>query len=96
MVGGAAIHLPGEEQQQQPQQVGDEVEVLNQLNADDDRHAAHRQRQHDSPEQQNPALRRRHCEVAEDQQEDDKVVERQGPLNQIDGDVVNAVSWRQD
>ena len=91
VVGCALVHPPSQHQQQRSEDVGDDVEALDQLDADDDRHAAHRQRQDDAPEEQNPALRCGHGEVTEDQQEDDEVVERKCALDQINGDVVDAV-----
>ena len=77
------------EQKQQAEHVDDDVEALDQLDADQDREAAHDQRQHDAPEQEHRPVRVGHPEVREDQEEDEQVVERQRALDQVHGRVVD-------
>jgi MFS family permease len=71
----AAQDPPGEHQQRRAEDVDDPVEALDQLDAHEDRQAAHDEREHDAPEQQLAPLLVGHGEGAEDEQEDEEVVE---------------------
>ena len=81
----------GEQDEPGAEQVDHEVEVVDQLGAGDDEHAAHGQRGHDPPEQQPRAPLVGHPEVREQQQEDEQVVERERALDEVDGGVEDGV-----
>ena len=86
----AAQDPPGEHQQRRAQHVDDPVEALDQLDAHEDRQR--RACTSASTMPQNSSLPRCSCghgEGAEDQQEDEEVVERQRALDQVDGQVVD-------
>jgi MFS family permease len=85
----AAQDPPGQDEQGRTEDVDDPVEALDQLDAHEDREAAHDEREHDAPEQQRAPLLVGDGEGAEDEQEDEEVVERQRALNQVDGEVVD-------
>jgi MFS family permease len=85
----AAQDPPGEHQQRRAEDVDDPVEALDQLDAHEDGETAHHEREHDAPEQQLAPLLVGHREGAEDEQEDEEVVERQRALDQVDGQVVD-------
>ena len=81
----------GEHDQPGAEQIDDDVEPLDQLDARQDEDAAHRERGDDPPEQQpRPALVR-HAEVREQEQEDEQVVERERALDEVDGRVGDRV-----
>jgi hypothetical protein len=81
----------GEHDEAGAEQVDDDVEALDQLDAEQDEHAPHRQRRHDAPEQEPwPALVG-HAEVREQQEEDEQVVERQRALDEVDRGVRDRV-----
>ena len=66
----------GEEQEQHTERVDEDVEALDQLDAHEDREAAHHEREDDAPEQEDRPVLVGHAEVREDQQEDEEVVEQ--------------------
>jgi MFS family permease len=86
---GSAENAPREEDERRAKQVDDPVEALDQLDADEDREAAHPQGEDDAPEQELPAVLLGHAERAEDEQEDEEVVERERALDEVDRDVVD-------
>ncbi len=81
----------GEHEQQHAEHVDDEVELLDQRDAAEDRQAAQHERGDDAPEQQPRAELLGHAEVREQQEEDEEVVERQRALDEVDGRVGDGV-----
>ena len=87
----ALVDPVGEHEQQDAEYVEHGVDLLDERRAAEDRQAAQDERGHDAPEQQPRAVLVGHAEVREQQDEDEEVVERQRALDEVDGDVVDAV-----
>ena len=85
-----AGELVGGVEQQRAEGVEGDVEVRQQRGARDDEDQAQDERQRDAPGQHPRLHRERHREVAEDDREDEDVVERQRALEQVAGQVLRA------
>lgn len=83
-------HLPPAPDQEQAEPDHDPLEVLDQRRAEQDQRAAHHERADDAPEQHPVLHRRGHLEMAEDQDENEDVVDRERPLDQIAGEEFEA------
>ena len=67
-------HLDARENQERPKDIDDPVKLLNQRNPGGDKNSTHDECAENSPEQNLMLAKRRHPEVAEDQQEYENVI----------------------
>jgi hypothetical protein len=85
---GLRCHPYAGEHQERAEQVDDPVELLDQVCAGCDHGAAHEQRTENSPEQDAVLITGWNAEEAEDQDEDENVIDRKRLLDQIAGEVL--------
>src|ERR1700693_6406568 len=71
--------------QQRSKAVQDPVEALDQTHSRDDENTAHQHRAHNSPKQDAPLVLLRHREIAEDHEEEKKIVDAQGEFQDVAG-----------
>jgi hypothetical protein len=89
---GDALEDPvGQQDQQRAEDVDDELELLEEREAAEDRQAAQDEREDDAEEQQPRPQLDGHAEVAEQQQEDEQVVERERALDEVDRRVLRGL-----
>gem|GEM_PF-3941318 len=79
-------HLGAGEEQDGAEDVHHEVELFHQIGAGCDHGSAHGKGAENAPEEHSVLILERHCEGAEEQHEDEDVVDREGFLDQIAGE----------
>ena len=82
-------HLDPGEDQEGPEDVDDPGEALDELGAHRDHGAAHQQGAHDAPEEDAVLVERRDREEAEEHRDHEDVVDGQGLLDEVAGDVLD-------
>src|SRR5437588_8027154 len=78
-------HSPRADQQKRTENVENEIETIDQLDAEPNHHPAHHQRANDSPDQSAMLCQRWDAEVGEDQNENENVIDAERVLDHVAG-----------